>query len=57
MPMSCSQDGSMFPPYDFNLSSFEEDCRKSFGVSPRPRWITTEFGGHVRLYLHDEFSK
>ncbi|KAK4764942.1 hypothetical protein SAY86_026032 [Trapa natans] len=46
MPMSSSQVGSMFSPYNFNLSSYEEGCRQSFGVSPRPRWITTEFGGH-----------
>ncbi|KAF3439107.1 hypothetical protein FNV43_RR17382 [Rhamnella rubrinervis] len=46
MPMASSQDASMFPRFDFNLSSFQEDCWKEFGVKPRARWITTEFGGH-----------
>ncbi|CAJ2635227.1 unnamed protein product [Trifolium pratense] len=46
MPMSCSKESSMFPPYEYNYSSFEEDCFKNFGVKPRPKWITTEFGGH-----------
>lgn len=46
MPMSSSRDTSMFPAYDFNLSAYQEQCWKDFGVRPRPRWITTEFGGH-----------
>nr|AIA26578.1 serine protease [Cicer arietinum] len=46
MPMSSSQESSMFPPYEFNYLSFEEECFKNFGVKPRPKWITTEFGGH-----------
>ncbi|KAI4327302.1 hypothetical protein L6164_019779 [Bauhinia variegata] len=46
MPMSSSQESSMFPAYSYNYSSFLEDCIKNFGVKPRPRWITTQFGGH-----------
>ncbi|KAE9607941.1 putative lysosomal Pro-Xaa carboxypeptidase [Lupinus albus] len=46
MPMSSSPESSMFPPYEFNYSSFEEECLEEFGVKPRPKWITTEFGGH-----------
>ncbi|KAB5547490.1 hypothetical protein DKX38_010896 [Salix brachista] len=45
MPMSSSHDQSMYPTYDFNYSSFQEGCWEEFGVIPRPRWITTEFGG------------
>ncbi|KAF5742068.1 lysosomal Pro-X carboxypeptidase isoform X1 [Tripterygium wilfordii] len=44
MPMSCSND-SMFPSYDFDYKEAKKDCKKSFGVTPRPHWITTEFGG------------
>lgn len=51
MPMSVSKDKSMFPPYDFNLSSYLEGCFESNGVWPRPRWITTEFGGLVSWNL------
>lgn len=47
MPMSSSDETSMFPTYDFNYSSYQEDCLKNFGVQPRPKWITTHFGGHV----------
>lgn len=46
MPMSSSQNNSMFPTYEFNYTSYKEWCLKDFGVNPRPRWITTEFGGH-----------
>lgn len=46
MPMSSSQDNSMFPTYDFDYASFEEGCLQDYGVRPRPRWISTEFGGH-----------
>ncbi|KAL5556731.1 hypothetical protein UlMin_038967 [Ulmus minor] len=46
MPMSCSQDSSMFPTYDYNFTSFQEECLKDYNVKPRPIWITTEFGGH-----------
>lgn len=48
MPMSCSKEKSMFPPSDFDLSAFEDYCKTDYNVKPKPRWITTEFGGHVR---------
>ncbi|XAR66782.1 Lysosomal Pro-Xaa carboxypeptidase [Bertholletia excelsa] len=44
MPMTCSN-GSMFPPSSFDYKEFAENCRKKYGVAPRPHWITTEFGG------------
>lgn len=50
MPMT-SSNKSMFPPFGFNYRDFEEDCRKNFGVMPRPHWITTEFGGNVSAYF------
>ncbi|XP_052197000.1 uncharacterized protein LOC127804226 isoform X2 [Diospyros lotus] len=46
MPMSSSQQTSMFPTFDYNYTSYEEDCWKIFRVKPRPNWITIEFGGH-----------
>ncbi|KAJ1285552.1 hypothetical protein BS78_03G288300 [Paspalum vaginatum] len=46
MPMSYSEDRSMYPPYKFDYASYAEGCIKSYGVRPRPHWITTEFGGH-----------
>ncbi|XP_028772752.1 lysosomal Pro-X carboxypeptidase isoform X2 [Neltuma alba] len=46
MPMSSSEELSMFPKFDYNYSSYQEECLKNFGVTPRPKWVTTEFGGH-----------
>ncbi|KAK6237829.1 hypothetical protein QUC31_003298 [Theobroma cacao] len=46
MPMSSDRNTSMFPAYDYDYSAFQEECRRDFQVTPRPRWITTEFGGH-----------
>ncbi|XP_028794690.1 lysosomal Pro-X carboxypeptidase-like [Neltuma alba] len=46
MPMSSSEELSMFPKFDYNYSSYQEECLKNFVVTPRPKWVTTEFGGH-----------
>ncbi|KAJ4714660.1 Lysosomal Pro-X carboxypeptidase [Melia azedarach] len=46
MPMSSNRYASMFPTYDYNYSSYKEECWNDFKVIPRPQWITTEFGGH-----------
>lgn len=46
MPMSSSRENSMFPSYDFDYDEFEDQCVQSYNVKPRPRWVTTEFGGH-----------
>lgn len=49
MPMTCSNE-SMFPPSSFSYKEFSKDCKKQFGVKPRPHWITTEFGGYVSFH-------
>ncbi|KAK8973892.1 hypothetical protein V6N11_013049 [Hibiscus sabdariffa] len=46
MPMGSDRNTSMFPAYDWDYSAFREGCKRDFQVTPRPRWITTEFGGH-----------
>lgn len=46
MPMASSADKSMFWKFDYNYTYERERCRTSYGVEPRGRWITTEFGGH-----------
>ncbi|EAY75958.1 hypothetical protein OsI_03875 [Oryza sativa Indica Group] len=55
MPMSYSED-SMFPADKFNYTSYEKDCINSFGVEPRPQWITTEFGGHNISLVLERFG-
>ncbi|CAH1421281.1 unnamed protein product [Lactuca virosa] len=46
MPMSSDRDSSMFPEWEYNSTSYAEECWNQFRVIPRPTWITTEFGGH-----------
>ncbi|KAI0502481.1 hypothetical protein KFK09_017434 [Dendrobium nobile] len=45
MPMICSHK-SMFPPSAYDYKEFGDQCKKTYGVRPRPHWITTEYGGH-----------
>ncbi|WCJ41668.1 Lysosomal Pro-X carboxypeptidase [Euphorbia peplus] len=43
---------TMFPPYPFNLTAYIDECMGSYGVAPRPHWITTYYGGHsIKLIL------
>ncbi|KAK8652889.1 hypothetical protein V6N13_126912 [Hibiscus sabdariffa] len=48
MSIGSDRNTSMFPAYDWDYSAFREGRKRDFRVTPRPRWITTEFGGHVR---------
>uniref|UniRef100_A0A0E0LE05 Lysosomal Pro-X carboxypeptidase n=1 Tax=Oryza punctata TaxID=4537 RepID=A0A0E0LE05_ORYPU len=45
MPMTISNE-SMFPPFTFTYEEKSDDCFQSYGVRPRPHWITTEYGGN-----------
>ncbi|KAH9660407.1 prolylcarboxypeptidase-like protein [Citrus sinensis] len=43
---------TMFQPAPFNLSSFIDRCESLYGVSPRPHWVTTYYGGYdIKLIL------
>ncbi|XP_020230955.2 lysosomal Pro-X carboxypeptidase [Cajanus cajan] len=43
---------SMFQPNPFILESFAKECKELYGVSPRPHWVTTYYGGHnIELVL------
>jgi len=42
---------SMFQPDPFNLTSYIETCKKEYGVSPRPHWISTYYGGQVCTFI------
>ena len=39
---------SMFPLEKFDMQVFIKDCKDKYSVLPRPHWITTYYGGHVR---------
>ncbi|RCV22159.1 hypothetical protein SETIT_4G198200v2 [Setaria italica] len=45
MPMTVSNE-SMFPPSSFSYKDRSDGCFQSWGVRPRPHWITTEYGGY-----------
>ncbi|MED6132910.1 hypothetical protein PIB30_023316 [Stylosanthes scabra] len=43
---------TMFEAQPYNYESFARDCKKKFGVTPRPHWVTTYYGGHdIKLVL------
>ncbi|MFS7973622.1 putative lysosomal Pro-Xaa carboxypeptidase [Helianthus anomalus] len=56
MPMSSDKNSSMFPEWAFNYTSYAEECLNEFGVTPRPTWITTEFGGHDYMSVLKTFG-
>ncbi|XP_078176086.1 serine carboxypeptidase S28 family protein [Carex rostrata] len=56
MPFASNPETSMFPPYDFSLADRENECRMTYNVSIRPRWITTEFGGHNISTVLEKFG-
>ncbi|GMG98514.1 hypothetical protein Nepgr_000354 [Nepenthes gracilis] len=52
MPIGYGIKSTMFPSSPFDLNSFIKSCRKIYGVSPRPHWITSYYGGHgIKLIL------
>ncbi|PRQ56933.1 putative lysosomal Pro-Xaa carboxypeptidase [Rosa chinensis] len=55
IPISVNND-TMFPPYKFDLDEFINNCKATFGVPPRPNWVTTYFGGHVWSHCLDIFT-
>ncbi|KAL6199820.1 hypothetical protein ACLB2K_029602 [Fragaria x ananassa] len=51
IPINVSND-TMFPPYKFDIDEYTKDCIATYGVPPRPNWVTTYFGGHdIKLSL------
>ncbi|KAF5185362.1 Lysosomal pro-x carboxypeptidase [Thalictrum thalictroides] len=46
MPIGYHEIETMFQSNPFDLNKFIKNCQNLFGVTPRPHWITTEFGGH-----------
>lgn len=48
IPIGIAND-TMFEADPYDLAEYIKGCKQLFGVSPRPYWITTYYGGHVRL--------
>ncbi|XP_057955097.1 uncharacterized protein LOC131149058 [Malania oleifera] len=50
--IATEKDSMLYPPTPFNLSSFIQQCKNVYGVSPRPNWVTSYYGGHdIKLVL------
>ncbi|KAF8098883.1 hypothetical protein N665_0256s0014 [Sinapis alba] len=52
MPIGHDKQDTMFQTAPFNMTSFIDDCKSKYCVSPRPHWITAYFGiQDVKLIL------
>ncbi|KAL9422292.1 hypothetical protein AB3S75_034541 [Citrus x aurantiifolia] len=52
MPIGIGKNKTMFPADPFNLKEYMDSCENSYGVVPRPHWITTYYGGlDIRVVL------
>lgn len=46
MPTDGNNKESIFPPSEWDYNERARFCQSTFGVKPRPDWVTTEFGGY-----------
>ncbi|KAL6204920.1 hypothetical protein ACLB2K_022187 [Fragaria x ananassa] len=53
MPVFAVGNNTMFQPYSFDVQSYINNCKAQYGVSSRPNWITTYYGGHVWSHCLD----
>lgn len=52
MPVGRGSNDTMFQAAPFDVKKFSKGCSDNYGVSPRPHWITTYYGGHdIKLIL------
>ncbi|KAK0606274.1 hypothetical protein LWI29_035975 [Acer saccharum] len=52
IPIGIDENNTMFERDPFVLSEFINKCSEHYGVSPRPHWVTTYYGGHdIKLIL------
>ena len=45
MPQCSTGVDDMFESMPFNYTQYAEGCQKKWGVTPRPDWAITEYGG------------
>ncbi|GAV88486.1 Peptidase_S28 domain-containing protein, partial [Cephalotus follicularis] len=46
IPIGRGSNDTMFYAAPFDLKEYSDSCKEYYGVSPRPHWITTYYGGH-----------
>ena len=51
IPVGVLGNDTMFPASPFVLKDYIKDCNDSYGVPPRPHWVTTYYGGLVCTYF------
>lgn len=56
MPIGRGRNDTMFEARPFDLKEFIEDCNFTYGVQPRPHWITTYYGGHDMKLVLKKFA-
>ncbi|KAG9456824.1 hypothetical protein H6P81_001332 [Aristolochia fimbriata] len=56
MPIGRGENDTMFQAMPFDLKNQTEYCQRVYGVTPRPHWITTEFGGHDIKTVLEKFA-
>ncbi|XP_050213673.1 uncharacterized protein LOC126665041 [Mercurialis annua] len=45
-PIGYSYNETMFQSNPFDINKYTTNCLQTFGIKPKPNWITTQFGGH-----------
>ncbi|KAK9185806.1 hypothetical protein WN943_026165 [Citrus x changshan-huyou] len=56
MPIGHGENDTMFQGSPFDLNNYTKSCQALFGATPKPHWITTEFGGHDIKSVLGNFS-
>ncbi|PHU03468.1 hypothetical protein BC332_28719 [Capsicum chinense] len=56
MPLGRGENDTMFFSAPFDLDEFMKECKNEYGVSPRPHWITTYYGGHDIKFILRKFA-
>ncbi|CBI23429.3 hypothetical protein VitviT2T_019541 [Vitis vinifera] len=52
IPIGRGSNDTMFPAAPFDFKEYADSCKYSYGVTPRPHWITSYYGGHnIKLIL------
>ncbi|PPD85398.1 hypothetical protein GOBAR_DD17665 [Gossypium barbadense] len=49
-------ENTMFQPNPFDLNTFINDCIRTYGVAPRPHWITSYYGGNDFNFILQKFG-
>ncbi|TXG49395.1 hypothetical protein EZV62_025270 [Acer yangbiense] len=45
LPVGRGEQDTMFQADPFDMKTYSDSCKQDFGVTPRPHWITTYYGG------------